>query len=266
MYKGVVAPALPTFFLQGCNVPVRKTVEVRTDRGIHRFERGSTVLVTDPGCHELSVAHPIASGTMQLFTENQKPTIGFDSGVDTNSIFGGRRVRKLILAAQMNDQAKVTEILTQKRNPLKFWHPELKVNGKDVFGQSAWLHAVALSSFDVMDCFLLESRLNVHDVDYFGRNALHLLCMRTDNIERRCAMIEHLIDAESVRPTIADERGLLPHDYAGEHGDPYSRYLLNSLRPYEQRHNISPSDIAEQGVENVDLKGGHQHEENNAEN
>lgn len=176
--------------------------------------KATAVEITDcsSGNTVISVEFNGYSGNQDIVDDNGRSKFGYPSA-DSEKWFGGRRIRKMIVAAQRNDVLKLRWLLNQTDPFYKFWHPKLNINGKDAFGMTPFLHACFAGSFDVIQVLLREPSIDIHVCDYFGRNVLHLLASGSSDLQRRAGLIEHLITL-GVTAKQKDQRGKTPEHYA----------------------------------------------------
>merc|ERR1719234_1783817 len=153
---------------------------------------------------------------------------------ESDKWFGGRRIRKLHVGSQ-RDEAVAIELVTGKKDPFyKFWHPKVNINGKDEFGLTPFLQACAYGSFDTIEKFIRDGTSNLSQTDYFGRNALHLLCLSwiPDTFRRRLEAMGYLVKSGVPSSTLC-MRGMRPEDYvramADSGGDQFADQMVAVL-------------------------------------
>lgn len=232
-YKGDVLIDYPTFCLEGLEVPVRQDLVFESDDGKSKIvKKGQRVLIQKTDGDMVEAVHQGIVADVPSKTENGEAVFGYSDDVQTEAskISRGkaRRVRKLILAAQLNDANKAIYLLDRRAKWWQLLRKSTNANGKDPMGQTAFHHACAYSSFEAIEALMQDARVDVAAQDFFGRTALHLLCMQTSDMDRRCDIIEYLLSIE-VDALSVDVLRKTAADYALAHGKKYSRHLINAL-------------------------------------
>lgn len=232
-YKGDVLIDYPTFCLEGLEVPVRQDLVFCTADGKSEIvKKGERVLIRKTDGNMVEALHNGITADVPSKTENGQAVFGYFDDVQSESstITRGqaRRVRKLILAAQLNDGNKAIYLLDKRAKWWQLLRKGTNANGKDPMGQTAFHHACAYSSFAAVEALMQDSRVDIAAADFFGRTALHLLCMQTSDMDRRCDIIEYLLSLE-VDALCVDVLRKTAADYALAHGKRFSVPLVNAL-------------------------------------
>lgn len=235
-FKGTVTPFFPHFFLDGADVCSRIELPgVPTKQGgpidimqgqkltiLGRYRRSDDEVAVEWG-------GKIAYVPVML---NGYRTLGI-SKPDTEKYLGGRRLRKVLLACQTNNLEQLIRT-SEKVDPwYKPWHRKFCFNRVDEFGMTPFLMASAYSSFDIIEHLIVDGKAEVRHIDYFGRSALHYLCLVACSLgedeatfTRRLHVIEYLVVlGMGVKSRCA--LGKTPAQYVLES---YEKNLLNADR------------------------------------
>eukprot|EP00397_Hematodinium_sp_SG-2012_P031330 GEMP01033249.1.p1 GENE.GEMP01033249.1~~GEMP01033249.1.p1 ORF type:complete len:352 (+),score=73.25 GEMP01033249.1:85-1140(+) len=90
---------------------------------------------------------------------------------------GNKRLKAMLVAAQNNDVDAMTRAASSQS--WKVWNKLPPMNGVDSRKKTLLHHAIACSSWSVIELLVKKCNVNCGDRDDMNRNVIHLLCMST---------------------------------------------------------------------------------------